>query len=108
MIENKNYDVFCYVNRKKQIALTKENNLGFLNKFNLPGIRESKKTVRNGNWKFLKRYKNSISNKKLNMNLYYKFSNKIPNSFIWYSMDKDKEFIPTFTKKIFRQVSILF
>ena len=33
------------------------------------------------------------------MNLYYKFSNKIPNSFIWYSMDKDKEFIPTFTKK---------
>ncbi len=108
MIENKNYDVFCYVNRKKQIALTKENNLGFLNKFNLPGIRESKKTVRNGNWKFLKRYKNSISNKKLNINLYYKFSNKIPDSFIWYSMEKDKEFIPTFTKKIFRQVSILF
>ena len=108
MIENKNYDVFCYVNRKKQIALTKENNLGFLNKFNLPGIRESKRTVRNGNWKFLKRYKNSISNKQLNMNLYYKFSNKIPNSFIWYSMDKDKEFIPTFTKKIFRQVSVLF
>ena len=58
--------------------------------------------------KVLKRYKNSISNKRLNINLYYKFSNKIPASFIWHSMDKDKEFIPSFTKKIFRQVSILF
>ena len=108
MIENKNYDVFCYVNRKKQIALTKNNNLGFLNQFNLPGIRESKRNAKTGNWKFLKRYKNSISNKRLNINLYYKFSNKIPASFIWHSMDKDKEFIPSFTKKIFRQVSILF
>ena len=30
MIKNKNYDIFCYVNKKKQIALTKKNNLGFL------------------------------------------------------------------------------
>jgi len=108
MIENKNYDVFCYVNKKKQIALTKKNNLGFLNKFSLPEIREAKNNSRTGDWKFLKKYKNSISNKKLNINLYYKFSNKIPPSFIWHSMDKNKEFIPTFTKKIFRQVSILF
>ncbi len=108
MIEDKNYDVFCYVNKKKQIALTKKNNLGFLNQFNLPEIRESKKNASTGNWKFLKRYRNSISNKKLNMNLYYKFSNKIPESFVWYSMEENKEFIPTFTKKIFRQVSILF
>ena len=108
MIGNKNYDIFCYVNRKKQIALTKKNNLGFLNQFNLPRIRESNKKVKVGNWKFLKRYKNSISNKKLNMNLYYKFSNKIPESFVWHSLDENKEFIPTFTKKIFRQVSILF
>ena len=108
MIENKNYDVFCYVNKKKQIALTKKNNLGFLNQFSLPEIREAKNNVRNRDWKFLKKYKNSISNKKLNINLYYKFSNKIPPSFIWHSMEKNKEFIPTFTKKIFRQVSTLF
>ena len=62
----------------------------------------------NKDWRFLKNYKNSISNLSLNINLYYKFSNKIPSSFIWCSMDKNKEFIPTFTKKVFRQVSNLF
>tara|TARA_A100001011_G_scaffold354797_1_gene397544 strand:- start:202 stop:1203 length:1002 start_codon:yes stop_codon:yes gene_type:complete len=108
MIENKSYDVFCYLNKKKQIALTKKNNLGFLNQFNLPEIRESKNNLRTRDWKFLKKYKNSISNKKLNINLYYKFSNKIPPSFIWYSMNKNKEFIPTFTKEIFKQVSTIF
>ncbi len=108
MIEKKNYDVFCYLNKKKQIALTKKNNLGFLNQFNLPEIRESKNNLRTRDWKFLKKYKNSISNKKLNINLYYKFSNKIPSSFIWHSMNKNKEFIPTFTKKIFKQVSTIF
>ena len=108
MIESKNYDVFCYVNKKRQIALTKKNNLGFLNRFSLPEIREAKNNIITRDWKFLKKYKNSISNKKLNINLYYKFSNKIPSSFIWHSMDQNKEFIPTFTKKIFRQVSILF
>ena len=108
MIKSKNYDVFCYVNKKRQIALTKKNNLGFLNRFNLPEIREAKNNMITMDWKFLKKYKNSISNKKLNINLYYKFSNKIPPSFIWYSIDQNKEFIPTFTKKIFRQVSILF
>ena len=108
MIESKNYDVFCYVNKKRQIALTKKNNLGFLNRFSLPEIREAKNNIITRDWKFLKKYKNSISNNKLNINLYYKFSNKIPSSFIWHSMDQNKEFIPTFTKKIFRQVSILF
>ena len=108
MIESKNYDVFCYVNKKRQIALTKKNNLGFLNQFSLPEIRESKKNIKTRDWKFLTKYKNSISNKKLNINLYYKFSKKIPSSFIWHSMDNNKEFIPTFTKKIFRQVSTLF
>ena len=108
MIKSKNYDVFCYINKKKQIALTKENNLGFLNQFSLPEIREAKKNIRTKDWKLLKKYKNSISNKKLSINLYYKFSNKIPSSFIWHSIDKNKEFIPTFTKKIFKQVSVLF
>ena len=30
IITNKDYDVFCYLNKRKQIALTKKNNLGFL------------------------------------------------------------------------------
>jgi A/G-specific adenine glycosylase len=108
MNKNKNYDIFCYVNKKKQIALTKKNNLGFLNKFNLPQIKETNTEVKKTNWKFLSNYKNSISNIKLNINLYYKFSNKIPLNFNWYSIEKNKEFIPTFTKRIFKQVSILF
>jgi A/G-specific adenine glycosylase len=108
MNKNKNYDIFCYINKKKEIALTKKNNLGFLNKFNLPHIKESSSETKKANWKFLKNYKNSISNIKLNINLYYKFSNKIPPHFNWYSIEKNKEFIPTFTKKIFKQVSILF
>ncbi len=108
IIEIKNYDVFCYVNKKKQIALTKKNNLGFLNEFSLPEVRETNENIKNKNWKFLKNYKNTISNKKMNINLYYKFSNKIPSSFIWHSIDNKKIFIPSFTKKIFRQVSILF
>ena len=103
----KNYDIFCYVNKNKQIALTKDNNLGFLNKFNLPQIRETKKNNKK-NWKFLNKYQNSISNKKLNINLYYKFTNKIPSSFTWHSIEKNKEFIPNFTKKIFKQVSTIF
>ena len=106
--KSKNYDFFCYLNKKKQIALTKKNNLGFLNEFNLPQIKETNSDVRNPNWKFLIKYKNSISNIKLNINLYYKFSNKIPLNFNWYSIEKNKEFIPIFTKKIFKQVSILF
>ncbi len=108
MIKFKNYDIFCYVNNKKQIALTKDNQLSFLKNFNLPTIKETRNSVSNDNWKFLKNYKNSISNLKLNINLYYKFSDKIPSSHNWYSLEKNKEFIPSFTKKIFRQVSILF
>ncbi len=108
MVKSKNYDVFCYVNKKRQIALTTKNNLGFLSQLSLPKIRESKKNTITKDWKFLKKYRNSISNKKLNINLFYKFSNKIPPSFIWHSMDKNKALIPTFTKKIFRQVSTVF
>ena len=108
MIKNKNYDVFCYMNKKKQIALTKKNNLGFLGEFNLPQIKETNIVDCKKNWKFLSNYKNSISNVKLNINLYYKFSKKIPLNFNWYSIKKNKEFMPTFTKKIFKQVSILF
>ena len=106
-IESKSYDIFCYIKKnKKQIALTKDNDLGFLKKFNLPKIKEMSK--KNKNWKFLCNYKNSISNKKLNINLYYKFSSKIPFEYNWYSLNKNTEFIPSFTKKIFRQISHLY
>ena len=106
-IQLKSYDIFCYLKKnKKQIALTKDNNLGFLKKFNLPKIKEASK--RNKNWKFLCNYKNSISNKKLNINLYYKFSSKIPSKYNWYSLNKNNEFIPTFTKKVFKKVSHLY
>ena len=106
-IQTKTYDIFCYLRKnKKEIALTKNNNLGFLKKFNLPKIKEA--TKKNKNWKFLCNYKNSISNKKLNLNLYYKFSSTIPPKYNWYSLKKNKEFIPTFTKKIFKQISHLY
>ena len=108
MIKNKNYDIFCYINEKKQIALTKNNQISFLKDFNLPEIKEADSSFKNQDWIFLKNYKNTISNLKLNINLYYKFSNEIPQTYKWYSLKKNKEFIPSFTKKIFRQVSILF
>ena len=107
-IKNMNYNIFCYVSKKKQIALTKENELKFLKNFNLPLIKKMKNNNVNKNWKFLKNYKNSISNLNLNINLYYKFSNKIPKSYNWYSLKNNKEFIPSFTKKIFNQVLTLF
>ena len=106
-INLKNYDIFCYLKKStKQIALTKNNNLGFLKKFNLPKIRE--RSGKGKNWKFLCNYKNSISNKKLNINLYYKFSSKIPPKYNWYHLNNNNDFIPSFTKKIFKQVSHLY
>ncbi len=107
MIKNKEYDIFCYLNEKKQIALTKKNKIGFLKNFNLPLIKE-KNEINTHNWKLLSNYKNSISNLKININLYYKFSNKIPIEYHWYSLENNKEFIPSFTKKIFKRVSTLF
>ena len=108
MIKSKNYDIFCYINTKKQIALTKNNQISFLKDFNIPEIKETNNVPNNQNWIFLKNYKNSISNLKLNINLYYKFSKKIPRTFNWYSLKENKEFIPSFTKRIFKQVSTLF
>ena len=108
MIKNKNYNIFFYINKNKQIALTKKNQISFLKNFNLPEIKEANNISNDRSWKFLTNYKNSISNLKLNINLYYKFSKKIPSTYNWYSLEKNEEFIPNFTKKIFRQVSTLF
>ena len=104
----KSYNIFCYLNKKKQIALTKKNDLGFLSEYSLPIIKEKSNKHKLKSWNFLCNYKNSISNKKLDINLYYKFSNKIPKDLNWYSIYNNKEFIPTFTKKIFRQVENLY
>ena len=104
----KSYDIFCYLNKKKQIALTKNNHLGFLQKYNLPIVKAKNKKTKSKRWNFLCNYKNNISNKKLNINLYYKFSNKIPKNLSWYSIYDNNEFVPTFTKKIFRKVENLY
>ena len=85
MVKNKDYDIFCYINKKKQIALSKNNQISFLKNFNMPKIKESNDSIRIQDWKFLKSYKNSISNLRLNIKIYYKFSNKIPSSYSWYS-----------------------
>ncbi len=103
----KSYDIFCYLKKsKRQIALTKNTDLSFLKNFNLPKVKETSK--KNKNWKFLCNYKNSISNKKLNINLYYKFSLKIPPKYNWFYLNNNSEFVPTFTKKIFQQISNLY
>ncbi len=105
----KNLNIFCYLSKNGKIALTKKNNLGFLNEFNLPKIENcTNNNMSLKKWKLLAKYQNSISNKKLNINLYYKFSKDIPNDYNWYSIKNNKEFIPSFTKKIFEQVSTLF
>ena len=108
-IINKNINIFCYLSKKGEIALTKKNNLGFLNEFNLPKIENIKNNKSFKDWKLLSKYKNSISNKKLNINLYYQFSKNIPNNYSWHSIKKsNNEFMPSFTKKILKQVSVLF
>ena len=104
-----NYDIFCYLNKKeKQIALTKTNKTSFLKNFNLPLIKKMKNISNHKDWNFIMNYKNSISNQKLNINLYYKFSNSIPVTYNWHPLKNNKDFIPSFTKKIFKQVSKLF
>ena len=70
---------------------------------NMPIVKKRSKNI-NSNWRLLKNYNKIISNKKLNINLYYKFSSKIPDNLNWFSMERNKDFIPTFTKKIFKQL----
>jgi len=104
--EEKNYNIFCYIDKTKgKIALTNKHNLGFLKKFYLPPIKEVESKNKVINWNYHSKFKNSISNKKLNINLYYKFSSKIPLQSQWFSLKENNEFIPSFTKKIFKQLS---
>ena len=41
IIKKKNYDIFCFINEKKQIALTKKKQISFLKNFSLPIIKET-------------------------------------------------------------------
>ena len=103
--EEKNYNIFCSIDKiKNKVALTKKHNLGFLNNFYLPPIKEVIIKNKIKKWKFHSNFKDSISNKKLNINLYYKFSSKLPLQSQWFSLKKNSEFIPSFTKKIFKQI----
>ena len=85
--------------QSETIALTKKHDQSFLNQFNLPKIQD-RCNEKNKDWKFLKNYQNSISNKQLNINLYYKFCDRIPRNFFWFSIYNNSEFVPSFTKKI--------
>ena len=105
---NENLNIFCYLTKNGQIALTKKNHLGFLDSFYLPQVGYTSRKQSFKSWKLLSKYKNSISNKKLNINLYYKFSKNIPSDYTWHSIKKNSDFMPTFTKKIFKHVSVLF
>ena len=94
-----------YINKEKnQIALTKKNNLGFLKNFYLPPMKEVKDGSLLRNWKHHSNFKNLISNKKLDINLYYKYTKKNPMQTEWFSLKNNYEFIPSFTKKIFKEV----
>ena len=78
--KEKKYNIYCYLKKqKKEIALTKNKNFGFLSNFNIPeaevAISSNKK---NNGWIYLCNYKNNISNIKMNINLFYKFIKNKP------------------------------
>ena len=106
--KEKRYNIYCYLKKqKKEIALTKNKNFSFLSNFNIPdtevAISNNKK---NNGWIYLCNYKNNISNIKMNINLFYKFIKNKPERYKWYSIDqKNNEFIPSFTKKIFKKIA---
>ena len=106
--KEKKYNIYCYLKKKKkQIALTKNKDYGFLNNFNIPEIKAEKSNIKKNNgWIYLCNYKNNISNIKMNINLFYKFAKNKPKKYKWYSIDRpNNEFIPSFTKKIFRKIA---
>ena len=111
-IKEKKYNVFCYLNKqKKEIALIKNKNLSFLKNFKMPTteIAMSRKNLKKKGWNYFCNYKNNISNIKMDINLFYKFTKKKPKKFTWHPIDRTRnEFIPSFTKKIFKKVAKLY
>ena len=109
--KEKKYNVYCYLKKKKkEIALTKNKNFGFLNNFNIPKTKAVKSdNKQNDGWTYLCNYKNNISNIKMDINLFYKFIKNKPEKFTWYSIDRrGNEFIPSFTKKIFKKITKIY
>jgi len=111
-IKEKKFNIYCYLNRyKKEIALTKNNNLSFLNNFKMPETQMviSDTNLNSKGWHFLCNYKNNISNIKMNITLFYKFTKRKPEKFTWHSIDRSADvFIPSFTKKIFKKIEKLY
>ena len=101
------YNIYCYLKKnKKEIALTKNNNLSFLNNFNIPKTKvATSSNMKKRGWIYFCSYKNNISNIQLDINLFYKFTKNKPENFTWYYIDRiNSEFIPSFTKKIFEKI----
>ena len=106
--KEKKYNIYCYLKKqKKEIALTKNNNLGFLSNFNTPETKVvTSNNKKNNGWTHLCNYRNNISNIKMDINLFYKFIKNKSEKFTWYSIDRpNSEFIPSFTKKIFKKIA---
>ena len=81
-------------------------NIKYCRNFNIP---ETKIVIPNNKqnygWTYLCNYKNNISNIKMDINLFYKFIKNKPEKYTWYSIDRsNSEFIPSFTKKIFKKI----
>jgi len=108
-IKEKKYNIYCYLKKeKKQIALTKNKSLSFLNNFNIPKTQlvNSNHNKEKRGWIYLCSYKNGISNIKMNINLFYKFTKKKPKNYKWHSIKNfGNEFMPTFTKKIINRIN---
>ena len=106
--KEKKYNIYCYLKKqKKEIALTKNKNFSFLSNFNIPETKVvTTRNKKNNGWTYLCNYKNNISNIKMDINLFYKFIKNKPEKFTWYFIDRpNSEFIPTFTKKIFKKIA---
>jgi len=113
-VNNKNhnkkyaYNIFCYLKKsKKEIALINNKNLSFLSNFKIPETKlATSSNKKKSGWTYLCNYKNNISNIKMDINLFYKFLKNDLEKHKWYSIDRsNNEFIPTFTKNIFKKVS---
>ena len=106
--KEKKYNIYCYLKKqKKEIALTKNKNFGFLSNFNIPETKVvTTRNKKNNGWTYLCNYKNNISNIKMDINLFYKFIKNKPEKYTWYPIDRrSNEFIPSFTKKIIKKIT---
>ena len=106
--KEKKYNIYCYLKRQsKEIALTRNKNLSFLSNFKIPETKlATSNNKKNNGWTYLCNYKNNISNIKMDINLFYKFIKNKPEKYMWHPIDRrSNEFIPSFTKKIFKKVA---